>query len=279
MASNFPGGLDDLNRPGLTHGDVTDALAAVETAVRGLLGTGGGPTGGRLLSGSGAPPSGATVEPLDGVNDPWQWSSAWGGWVRAWHVTWAAGAVIDYTLLPDDPQFRSGPSEPYADGAGMPFATVLAVTGRDPAGPLGPDDTYVNDAAGWRYADGHGAPFAPNPQPVAAAGTGTLLWVITEPGFTHTTVPAADFNPLPILASGFTVGAPYVWDAQASFGNDGDFYEDTSAPAGTLKLYGPKANGQWGDPLVIGPVVLKSPNGTAYRLIVADDGTLSTQLA
>lgn len=70
-------------------------------------------------------------------------------------------------------------------------------------------------------------------------------------------------------------------------GTDKDFYLDlSSSPA---NLYGPKNAGAWpttpiplggggaGGGSSSGPPVLTSPNGSRFRLIVADDGTLSTE--
>jgi hypothetical protein len=73
------------------------------------------------------------------------------------------------------------------------------------------------------------------------------------------------------------MGAPV-----AATGLDGDFYLDTGAAP--VALYGPKASGVWpSSPTQLGggggtgSAVLTSPSGNRFRLVVADDGTLSTE--
>jgi hypothetical protein len=206
--------------------------------------------GGRFLADYGAPSSDPLVDPLDGVNDPLQWAPAWQGWGRAWYVTWEAGATIDPAQFPDDPSFRAGPGMPF--GGTFPFGFNVAAVGKDPSRW---QESLAGGDLGWILEDGAFRPVMRGGAIVMPdAGSGTFfLAQFTPDGGDHTPAIYPDFDPLRVLASGFTVGAPYVWDQWPKVGKDGDFFWDTSAPAGTLKLYGPKVKGKWGDPLVIGP--------------------------
>ena len=114
---------------------------------------GGGSAGaggaGAWITGSGAPPSGSGLDALDGVSDPWRWSSYWGGWVGpAYEVTWLEGAEMPGVLTGRD--------------------TVVV---EDPAPGVTTAPTYSAGAT------------------TASAGSGVAYVVQYEDGFTHTVVP------------------------------------------------------------------------------------------
>lgn len=134
---------DPLSATPATHGEVADEVRALGEVV-----WGGGVIGG-IITGTGAPPSGSGLDPLDGVSDPWRWSDIWGGWVSpAYEVTWSGGAQMPAVAI------------------GRDFVLV-----EDSAPTLTTPTTY---AAGTT---------------IGSPGSGVAYVVQYEDGFTHTQVP------------------------------------------------------------------------------------------
>lgn len=275
MPSNYPGALDDLTagNAGLEHGDVTDALAAVQatlgvdpqgvavSVVARLDTLVDGADGRTILSGSGAPASGSGLDPLDGISDPWRWSVWWGGWIGpAYNVSWSTGDEIPAYHVFDD-----------TGGAGDSRRLDRVIVPSTPTITTSPDVDLVSQWQGGN--EGVQTWTAPSD------GAGVAYAVYTETGFTHSTVPDAAFD-LAANLGDLVVGSEYVF-ADVQTGVDGDFYIDTTASA----LYGPKA-GTWPTPVsLIGPagadassvILTSSPGNVQWRLVVDDAGALTTE--
>lgn len=278
MPSTYPGAPDDLTagNTGLDHGQVSDAVAAVQAtlgvnpqgdaadvAAR-FDGIGTGLDGRTILSGAGAPASGSGLDPLDGVNDPWRWSPFLVGWVvAAYECSWSDGDAIPYVTAVD-----RGAADQFDVYISTAFATLPEATAGD----------VVTKSSGTAF-DG-----SPTDTTLTGTGSGAVIVVQYEAGFAHSTVPEPTFDPTGALVVGpLVIGAPITFpDVQT--GVDGDFYIDTTAHT----LYGPKA-GTWpspvsligpqGDPGADGLPILTSPDSTQWRVIVDDAGVLSTEPA
>lgn len=238
-----------------------------------------------LLSGGGVPGAGSGLEPLNGVNDPWRWWPWYPGWVSdPVDVSWGAGATIPSFAAPTAGSLGvylaaqgTNAFDIYNDVQpfGVPHANVSVdsithtVTSRDPS-------TLATAAAA-----GEGTAFLlwdfGNADPVTGVGEASITG---SPylGTNADVLPTETRTISDILGTDFTISAS-AWNEDL-IGNPGDFYIDVDTLNYTVDLYGPRtANGWGGPPAARLGGVLVSPDGTQYRLVVADNGDLSTEPA
>ncbi len=253
------------------EGNTADAVVVL--SLEGPPGPAGGGGPPQWLTGHGAPPSGDGMLPLDGINDPWRWWGYGGSWVaQAYEVTVTAGAVLDLS------------------GVSLPAGTAEVDV-------YGTSATTLHDAASdasFRLLGNAYCTFGGPSGTASSDGTGIAFIAQYETDYAGpTAVPDPTLAVADYLGAGFTIGAPYTFPA-VDLGVDGDFYLDldshnvyaktagvwavvgilpASLPAGFDPGSDQAITGQWS--FAPGPI-LTSPSSVLYRLVVADDGTLST---